>query len=446
MKKLNNIILNITFLSIIFLPLLVLVTTPLNDEFSSQEKRKKAEFSLSSEPGAMRSSFEEFFNDNFGFRDNLIRLHGLISWHIFRQANTGRVIIGKNGWLFLGGGATVSYIRHQQQFTESELENWKNILVAKRDWLRKRGIKYLFLVAPNKHSIFPENLPNHVTYMNSESCFDQLVQYLKANSDLVIVDLREDLLASKGVYRNYHKTDHHWNDNGAFVAYEKSMQQLFPDNSNGKIKSRDYFDEQEIIIDGQDLALMMGLQDEISEKDLILDPRQRCARPREVALESAKWPAYVPGHEAYGRFCEEESLRLVLFQDSFGRALAPFFSESFRTSTYIWDYPDYEVLKLAVEQFQPDVVVEQRVERHLKSMPPRWRSDSDLSGAWNFGEFAVTISSISLTQFLLVNEGGATAMAFERGGELHAPQWDITGHLSDDRKNITWSNGTVWYR
>jgi alginate O-acetyltransferase complex protein AlgJ len=450
MKNLMSAFFAILFISSVSLPLIVLIVSPLEKGHNIHEKREKATFSLDvgniDKYDEVRANFENFFNDNFGFRDYFIRFHGWINWHIFSQANTDRVLVGKNGWFFLGGASTIENVRHQQQFNQRELEHWRDVLVAKRDWLREKGVKYAFVVSPNKHTIYPENLPNHMVQMNPSSCFDQLISYLKNHSDLAVIDLRDKLISSKSLLRNYHKTDHHWNENGAFIAYRETMRYLFSEGDTSHIKKRDYFEETEKIISGQDLALMMGLENQIQETNLMLRPKKRCASSIPFDLNPSRWPTYVPGHEAYARECLREDLRLVFFQDSFGRALQPFFSESFRTSMFIWDYPDYDALNLAVEELKPDVVVEQRVERHLKSMPPRWRISNDLTGPWSYQDSKVAIEGISLNKILLTNENGQSTVGWKKGEKIEVPDWRLEGILSTDGKKISWSDDSFWFR
>ena len=55
-------------------------------------------------------------------------------------------------------------------------------LVARRDWLAERGIKYLVVVAPNKNTVYPEMLPGGFEKATDDSQLDQLLRYIKKNS------------------------------------------------------------------------------------------------------------------------------------------------------------------------------------------------------------------------------------------------------------------------
>lgn len=60
----------------------------------------------------------------------------------------------------------------------------------------------------------------------------------------------------------------------------------------------------------------------------------------------------------------------MVFQDSFGTALVPYLSEHFRRTAYIWDYPNRIVMTAATISEHPDIVIEERVERHLSHCCP----------------------------------------------------------------------------
>ena len=56
-----------------------------------------------------------------------------------------------------------------QPFTPEELEQYQKILEARRDWLAERGIPYLFVIPPNKDTIYPEFMPPAYTKVRPKS-------------------------------------------------------------------------------------------------------------------------------------------------------------------------------------------------------------------------------------------------------------------------------------
>lgn len=452
MNKIEIKVLIAIFIIGISLPLLATFWNSAGGRFNAGEKRKLAEFpSLHFTREGMNKfpdDFSKYFDDNFGMREKLIRLHSYIKGFFFGVSPTQNAIMGKQGWLFLGDGNIVADYRHTHPFTDEELKRWRDVLVAKRDWLAARGIKYLFVVSPDKHSIYPEFMPDNLYQVRPDSCLDQLLAYLKVNSTIEILDLRPALLAEKANTRVYHKTDTHWNERGAFVAYQQIMQRLSQNLPEMQYKTLADFQPVEEIAEGQDIANMMGLRSAMHEQVLRLEPKAKlCARAVDFKLSSDfQWPAYPPGHEAYARECNQNKIKAVFFQDSFGTALVPFISEHFKQTTFIWDYPNYAVMNATVRQEHPDVVIEERVERHLKTMMPDFDFPSDLVGLWVSNNNKVEIKHLSFSSVYLINEHGSQTKGLIKDSKLIVKEWNVSGELSPEHNKIVWSNGSVWTR
>jgi len=369
----------VAFMAAIWLPLAATFWASGSGRMDATEKRKLADLpklKLTWERlNAYPSDFNRYFDDNFGMREKLVGLHSYVKGICLRVSPIRNAIIGKEGWLYLGDGNVLADYRNAHPFTETELRHWRDVLVAKRDWLAQRGIRYVFVVAPDKHSIYPEYMPNRLNKVSSRSCLDQLIAYMKVNSDFEIVDLRPALNAEKDTVRVFHKTDTHWNDRGAFVAYRQIMRAASAQLPELKPRDEADFRAVEYPAAGLDIANMMGLRAVMGERVLRLEPKfQPCAQPAAITLRpDLQGPKYEPGHEAYAKECSTARLKAVVFQDSMGTALVPYLSEHFRRTAYIWDYPNRIVMNAAIVSEHPDIVIEERVERHLKPMLPDFK-------------------------------------------------------------------------
>ncbi len=103
---------------------------------------------------------EAYFNDHFGFRKRLIRWCQQWKTRLFRNKSVNLVVTGRNGWLFASEHQMIEHFIGAAQFTPQQLQSWQRLLEKRRDWLAARGIKYLFVVPPDKQTIYPENLPD----------------------------------------------------------------------------------------------------------------------------------------------------------------------------------------------------------------------------------------------------------------------------------------------
>lgn len=77
------------------------------------------------------------------------------------------IIIGYDGWLYLGNAHSNIQTVSRKGITPSEVEEIRDINYASREWerwLKSQGVKlFKVMVAPNKGSVFPEHLPKWAT-------------------------------------------------------------------------------------------------------------------------------------------------------------------------------------------------------------------------------------------------------------------------------------------
>jgi hypothetical protein len=281
--------------------------------------------------------------------------------------STPDVTLGKSGWLYLASDAAISSYRATRPFTSGQLEAYRKVIEARRDWLAGRRIPYVLIVPPNKDTIYPEFMPSAYNKVNRQSRLDQLVEYMKSRSDVPILDVREDMKQAKQVERVYHVTDSHWNSLGGYIAYARILQALsrwFPQAQ--AIPRSDFFEVEESGTGG-DLAKMLGIPDKFPEVRHQLVPRAgwhfrhtaesfeiaaRCAHP-ELTMATERADAKLP--------------RAVLFRDSFAAQLIPFLAEHFERMLCIWDT---EFDRMIVEAERPGVVIQEIVERSLEGAVP----------------------------------------------------------------------------
>jgi alginate O-acetyltransferase complex protein AlgJ len=312
---------------------------------------------------AFPAAATRYFEDHFGLRAPLVRLQALLRLRILGVSASRDVIVGREGWMFYAGDGAAEDIASAVPFTHDELEAWRLMLEHTRDWMEARGIAYVFVLAPDKHEVYPELLPSSVRRVGAETRSDALVRYLHDTSTVPVLDLRGVLGAAKGRERVYHRTDTHWNDRGAFAASQALLRMLAP-RLTVPARGRGAFAARAVVVPGFDLANMLGIADGLTEVDLRLVPR---VPPRARIVE----PARPDGRLMDARIVTEQDApgrpRAVVFRDSFGSALIPFLSEEFSRAVYLWQYnvdPDVVLAE------RPDIVIQEWVGRRLSTMPP----------------------------------------------------------------------------
>lgn len=308
------------------------------------------------------AGLEAYFNDHFGFRKLFIRAHGYFQRKVFRQGSPD-VLIGRDQWLFYVGNRAVDYHLGTELLSVKQLRKWQELLEKRRDWLAQRGIKYLFVVPPNKESIYPEYLPEWANKAGAATELDQLLAHMRAHSTVEILDLRPPLIEARKRGRIYQITDTHWNYIGAFAGYREIILALAKQLPGLEPLGIEAFEPRSAQRPGGDLARMLAQEQAMPEKELVtLAPRPYLPK-LEVKSDPAILPKkWVPEEEPLSIENPSQKYKAVVFRDSFCDFLTPFLGYNFKRIVFIWQRPwDLSV----IEHEKPDVVIDEMLERYL---------------------------------------------------------------------------------
>lgn len=317
------------------------------------------------------SSYKDYYNDRFGFRGSLIFLHAKLKHDIFGISPSNSVLIGKDGWLFLKSENVLDDWRRLYPFDDAELDAWQTMLEARQQFLAELGIPYVFVVAPNKHTIYGDRLPDNLQQISDRpSRLDRLIERLEAtNSPVKVVDLRPSLQAASQDHLTYHRTDTHWNLLGAYVGYAQIAGEL---NEAGVSVDVPALDRELNIASeeslGGDLSRLMGLKQELTEERVTVQSFAACQLSHEDGAPLEIEDIDIPGDKGTVALCPEaNNEKIVFFHDSFGKSLYPYLGSQFKRSKFVWsDDFDPEVIRAEM----PDIVIQEIVERKLLNGAP----------------------------------------------------------------------------
>ena len=286
-----------------------------------------------------------------------------------------QVVLGAGGWLYYIGAAGDKvidrHVRGRDPFTPAELDRWRTFLIERTRHYRELGAKYVFVIAPNKESIYPEHLPDWIGPRVGPTRLDQLMAHMKSTPEVTVVDLRATLRAAKGDAVVYYKADTHWNTRGAYAGYREIVRVLSSQFPGVSAKAWENLGPKAIARTGFDMARMLGLVPETPEPDFVLDhaacvPSEVVPIPVPADLQSRLTAASSVTHcNAAG------NVDAVIFQDSFGTALSPILAQSFRSATSFRATagPNDRVGYGMPERLKANLVVEILVERSLGAGP-----------------------------------------------------------------------------
>ncbi|MEW6187876.1 MAG: hypothetical protein AB1585_19280 [Thermodesulfobacteriota bacterium] len=328
---------------LLWLPLLDMVFQVLPQRESTEKRRlsQAPAFSWKTVTGFPKA-FEGFFNDRFGGRNILIRLNNYLHVQWLGVSPVKSVLVGKEGWLFLTEG--INDYRGKAALTKEQLDLILRAIQEKKVRLREKGIGLVILVAPSKHTIYPEYLPEGITRLNPKTRLDQILGYLGEEERAVMVDVRKDLMEGKKDRPVYSKTETHWNAFGAFLAYQKTIEHLvkrFPEVSPQAIS--DYVLSTEPSQGSGDLAVMLSLNGKLEDEEVKM-----------------KWKG--------DRSPQKPKIpKAVIFHDSFIDAIRSYLEPHFDQVIFQpWGSGGFEYA--LIEKEKPEVVIFEITERRLDAL------------------------------------------------------------------------------
>jgi hypothetical protein len=314
--------------------------------------------------------FDRYFNDRLPEREALLSAHATVEVRGLGVSSSDKVLLGRDGWLFLNEQSENPDYHPQ---TLPQYLAWARSAMIRAEWLANKKIDYLFVLVPEKHTIYEEFLPPAYGPPQPLTPARRLAAWqwgsLGALNDPRFLRIDGALLAAKQSRQVYFRTDTHWNDNGAYVAYVEIVRRLALKHNVGQPLPRERFDEERVAAFPGDLGRMLHLPDPPTEEATFLKLRKPRARKIEVKVPldpRLHSPAYL-SPQVWGT--GDKSLpRGVIFHDSFvERLLLPLLAEHFEYLVYA---PTHSLDPTVIERFNPDVVIQQLNERRVNRYPP----------------------------------------------------------------------------
>ncbi len=317
--------------------------------------------------GGWQRDAERSIADGFPLRTPLIAAYHAIEFAGFRDVSSPHVIAGRDGWYFFADEER-RYVEGDDDRSPAAIARTADAYAARAAWCRQHGIAYVFVLAPNKSTVYRNDLPADVRPV-TPTLADLLVPAMRARG-VRVVDVRAALgaaaaAASRGAGTDvYSKGDTHWNDAGAYIAYEATVAALRDAGVRDgvprtAIRSR--------TVDGEgDLLRLAGIASLAPNQIVQYDVPQRAhaVAPPAIANDPDVASAFVLGATTTG---DRALPNAVVFGDSFASALRRFLGEDFDTvlsATYV-NAGATQFDRRIVETQKPRVVIQEIVERSL---------------------------------------------------------------------------------
>ncbi|HLW68662.1 MAG TPA: hypothetical protein VKS79_25315 [Gemmataceae bacterium] len=329
--------------------------------------------------------FEAYFQDRLPARELLLCEQARFKVDWLDTSSSEKVIVGRDGWLFMNEEKSENPGRDISKAEQCRL--WATEFRRRRDWLAERGIDYIIVLTPEKHSIYPEYLPEIHRHMHGPTAAEMMADELRRDSKTKVVVLREALTAERSASPLtpfpsplggdgrlassllFFRTDTHWNDEGAYIGYCTLVQRLAQRWPDMKPLERDRFDRHGITSFTGDLTRILHLPGERREPIEAWQLREPKAVRllEELPLDSR---LHFPKHfqpQVWGRN-DPHLPRALLFHDSFAAQLwLPLLAEHFNRLGYA---ATAGFDPQSVNAIQPQVVIQEIVERKINWHTP----------------------------------------------------------------------------
>lgn len=333
----------------VLLPLVGMLWAQTNE---TTENRRLAEMpEITSEDGSFNvdilSDLGAYFEDHFAYRNELVALNAYLRTGLTATSPAPSVIYGQNGRLFYEG--TLDDYTGAGTLSERGAENVAFNLMLMQGYVEAQGASFLFAIAPNKNSLYPENMP-YYEIAGADRTVEKLEPLLE-EQDVRYADLFS--LFNEHDEDLYYLRDSHWNTKGALLVSDELIDELgriqfgaLPDAEAGER------------VDGYvgDLNKMLYPAWQIPEED--------------IAFEGLTW-SFVESDAVDESWIETESglgshqvieADLLMYRDSFANNLIPFLSTAYERAYYSKWVP-YDLTQVAALGVR-DVIIE-RAERHI---------------------------------------------------------------------------------
>lgn len=305
-----------------------------------------------------------FYNDNFPNREKIIlTFNSLLS--STKTNNIALVVTGEDDWLFLGNNYAHTIDKLTGKFYYHNTSNANQDLTKRYNYYREifnklsaHSAKIIFLIGPNKTSIYPEYLPKHIIPA-PQPFHEQLTQKMKQEGINVYYP-RQDLLEAKKNALLYFMTDSHWNYYGAFIAYIHLISQF--DTAFDDIIKKEDFSFKAIKRYPGDIVKIGNLLFDNKDYQDNFRPfyKNHPVKTREHVFTGRKLN---PPIKEYSDDNALTNKTLLVVGDSFANALAPYFSLTFKNWYFIHRNDFNKISPAQLTAVPADFILYETVER-----------------------------------------------------------------------------------
>ncbi len=280
------------------------------------------------------SALEDYLDDRNPFRGRLIRAKAWIDVRVFGSSSTPDVHMGRDGWRFYG--PALRSFQKDDCDTTPLAYGLARRLHRLEGILHKAGKRLVFVVAPDKATIYPEYVGGARPGNDcGRSFYDLLLEAMKRYPVDGFVRLDKALREAKREGLVYYRGGAHWNDRGAAIAAGLILEKLSTRDVSYRLPELE-FEEREVLSETSPMLAVALYERALFAKEM--NPGQR------VQTIGIKKSPDLPGQWLILKTRAAEDAappllpRTVMYRDSFMTAPLRFLKGFFREIYARWSH------------------------------------------------------------------------------------------------------------
>ncbi len=256
------------------------------------------------------------FESRFALRKQMVTAYSVITGRVFGTSSQSGVIVGEGDWLFYND--TLADFQRTNILTDRQMHNAVRHLELINEYCSDNGIEFLFVIAPNKNTLYPEYMPYYLLPgegMSNRQIFDGILNGTSVN----YIDFGTyDAFTNPDAVYYFHR-DSHWNNTGAAIASDAILSSLGVEHH--------YYPDDEVFV----------TEDHMGDLEQMIYPEAVRGEDDTVFAVMPEF-TYVTEVESNFDYRIETTASgtgsLLMYRDSFGSGILPFMAEPFANAFF----------------------------------------------------------------------------------------------------------------
>lgn len=257
-------------------------------------------------------------------------------------------------------------------FTDNQKTLLENNIKDKVNFLKSDGLnaELIYLLIPNPMNIYPETVPEEYVRYTEDSRTKQFTE-IAEGAGATVIDLTDTFMEHRyDEFKLFHKTDSHWSQYGAYMAYKDLFDYIGEKFPAAKPRNENLFEFYHKVVDVGDMAVHNDISMPLlKEKATFVNYLWDIKRNPEIYIHN---DSNLLTHDlitnTHTVTNDDNNLpKAVILRDSFGSPIYAMMSDRFKEAYWqaMWNY---SFDRNAINNLKPDYYIYVVAERNIKNI------------------------------------------------------------------------------